>query len=123
LTLERQPRRHAGSRGTPRRGLQALQRRRRVAAPAAGFIPGLESRFACTGQYIPGTTMSSLSGLTFDPDGLLRTGAVVGKEDRCSNKRPYVLRSTIVSTAEPTATPLPLPAGWQSVTLTVPEAD
>jgi hypothetical protein len=68
-----------------------------------GFIAGLESRHADTG-----------AGLTFDPDGLRRPGAVVELVGRWTNNRPYVLRFTTAGAAEPAATPLLQPAGWAS---------
>lgn len=79
---------------------------------AGGFSSGLQTRYADTGEYIPGTTMGSPGGLTFDPDGLLRPNARVEIVARWANKRPYVLRFTTAGADIPSATPIPHPADW-----------
>jgi len=72
---------------------------------------GMHTRYADTGDYIPGGTGGGPGGMRFDPEGLLRPNAPVEITVYRDGRRPYVLRFTTAGVDSPTATPLP-PREW-----------
>ena len=72
-----------------------------------GSGQGMRTRYADTGEYIPGMTGGSINGFFFDPEGLLRPDAPVEITVYRTGERPYTLRFTTTGVGGPTATPLP----------------
>jgi len=72
-----------------------------------GWGQGTRIRYADTGDYIPGATAGWRSGMSYDPEGLLRPNAVVEFTVHQRGRRPYTLRFTTAGVDGPTATPMP----------------
>lgn len=68
---------------------------------------GIRTRYADTGEYIPGMSGGSMSGFLFDPEGLLRPDAPVEITVYRTGERPYTLHFTTAGVDSPTATPMP----------------
>ncbi|MEW6232902.1 MAG: hypothetical protein AB1566_11410 [Chloroflexota bacterium] len=72
-----------------------------------GSGSGIRSRYADTGDYIPGMTGGTGTGFFLDPEGLLRPNAPVEVTVHRTGERPYTLRFTTAGVGSPTATPMP----------------
>lgn len=72
-----------------------------------GSGQGVRTRYADTGDYIPGGGGGTGHSFTFDPEGLLRPNAPVAITVYRTGERPYTLRFTTAGVGGPTATPMP----------------
>lgn len=57
-------------------------------------------------MIIPGATASSATGISYNPEGLLRPNAVVQFTVYRRGRRPFTLRFTSAGVDSPTATPM-----------------